>query len=113
MTPSLGKFWHDKKFIFFLLLFAQGKLLTDKERTMRGMSNYPFCECCGLSVESTTHVVRDCRLAHVIWKSVVSRFNWNVFFNLSLVKWIIWNIRNAGKLNFQSGEWGSFYSIAC
>ncbi|KAH1084526.1 hypothetical protein J1N35_024287 [Gossypium stocksii] len=51
--------------------------------------------------ESVIHVVRDCGFAQAVWKSVVPRSNWNVFFNLPLVKWIIWNTRNAEKFNFQ------------
>ncbi|KAK5787443.1 hypothetical protein PVK06_042097 [Gossypium arboreum] len=77
------------------------------------MSNYPFCERYGLCIESVIHVVRDCGFAQAVWKLVVPRYNWNVFFNLPLVKWIIWNIRNVGKFNFLCGKWGSFYLIVC
>lgn len=97
----------------FLWLFSREKTLTNEERTRRGMSNYLFWERCSLSVESAIHVVRDCESAQVVWKLVLPRSNWNVFLNFLLVKWIIWNIRNIGKLNFQSDEWGSFYSIVC
>lgn len=82
----------------FLWLLARVKLLINEERTRRGMSNYPFCERCGLCMEFVIHVVRDCGFVQAIWKSVFPRSNWIVFFSLRLVKWIIWNIRNKGKV---------------
>lgn len=75
VIPSLGKLWHRKEFVFFLLLVAHGKLLTNEERKRRGMSNYPFCECYGLCIESVIHVVQDCWFAQVVWKSIIPRFN--------------------------------------
>lgn len=97
----------------FPWLLARDKLLTNEERARRGMSNYPFCDRYGLDLEFAIHVVRDCGFAQAVWKSVVPRSSWSIFFNLPIVKWIICNIRNVTSFNFWNGKWGSFYSIVC
>lgn len=57
------------------------------------------------------YVVRDCGFSRAIWKSIVPRSLWNVFFRLPTAQWIIWNIQNEGTLVVQKGEWTTFFSI--
>ncbi|MBA0682437.1 hypothetical protein Goari_024160, partial [Gossypium aridum] len=87
------------------------KLLTNEERTRRGITFFSFCEQCGKAMELAIHVVRYCNFTQTVWKSLVPRLNWNVFFNLHVGCWVHWNITNEGNLTIGMGEWPTFFLI--
>ncbi|KAK5785322.1 hypothetical protein PVK06_039894 [Gossypium arboreum] len=70
-----------------------------------------FCEQCGKSHESAFHAVRDCDFAQLVWKHVLPRNVWSVFFNFNIGEWVHCNILNKGMLNVDSGEWLTLFSI--
>lgn len=92
---------------------ACGRLLTNEEHTRRGMTIFPFCDHCGLDVESIMHTVRDSTFPRAIWRSIVPRRLWNDFFSLLVIQWIPWNIRNEGKIVYKYGEWLTFFFPLC
>ncbi|MCI71727.1 ribonuclease H, partial [Trifolium medium] len=46
---------------------AHGKLLTDMERCLRGMSSNDLCPCRDLAPESLMHTIRDCDVVKPFW----------------------------------------------
>ncbi|KAA3488041.1 LINE-type retrotransposon LIb DNA [Gossypium australe] len=55
----------------FLWLVANQRLLTNSERSRRGITHSKACPSCGHDPEDTIHVLRDCWMAKETWKLVV------------------------------------------
>ncbi|KAK8277284.1 hypothetical protein V6Z12_D10G255900 [Gossypium hirsutum] len=72
----------------FLWMLVWNKIFPNEERAQK----------CGKSIESAIHAVRDCDFAQLVWKSLLPRNAWNVFFNFHIGEWIHWNIMNKGCL---------------
>ncbi|KAL5756987.1 hypothetical protein ACOSQ2_021733 [Xanthoceras sorbifolium] len=54
----------------FLWLVFQGKLLTNLQRYVRGLTSDDACPCCHENVEDLNHLFRDCYAAKVVWNEV-------------------------------------------
>ncbi|GMI99700.1 hypothetical protein HRI_003639300 [Hibiscus trionum] len=76
----------------FLWLVVHFRLLTNVERERRYITSDPSCTSCGCAAETILHVLRDCPTTRHLWHSIVPHENHEVFFQLSLRKWIAANI---------------------
>ncbi|KAE8736080.1 Detected protein of unknown function [Hibiscus syriacus] len=50
-----------------LWLICKNKLLSNEERVRRHMANHSACSICGATVESVSHIFRDCVIARAVW----------------------------------------------
>ncbi|MBA0706165.1 hypothetical protein Golax_018291, partial [Gossypium laxum] len=57
------------------------------------------------------HVARDYGFSTLLWKSVVPRRAWSIFFSLPLAIRVNWSISNEGNLESHYGEWPTFFTI--
>lgn len=58
------------------------------------MTSSTHCPRCDFAIEFNLHVVRDCPFARVVWVSILSSSRQGLFFSLSLLDWILWNLHN-------------------
>jgi len=66
-----NRLWKTKapqKMKVFAWLAFQDKLMTNLNRTRRGLTNDPFCSVCGSEFEDVEHVLRTCPRAAWIWR---------------------------------------------
>jgi hypothetical protein len=61
-----------------------------------GLSS-PLCAYCGDQEETSIRVLRDCHLAHELWRQLVPIRKRNVFFMQNLKDWVSDNVMNMDK----------------
>ncbi|KAF7808128.1 ribonuclease H [Senna tora] len=71
----------------------------------------PICLWCSNSREINVHVIRDCPKIVAIWRVFLNPSDRVLFFNLSTMHWIGWNLQR--NYNFASISWPSIFSVAC
>ena len=71
----------------FLWLFLNDKLLTNKTKFERHMTNSNICPRCGRNFEIALHDIRDCPMISNTWLRLVSPSLWSKFFNGGLEQW--------------------------
>ncbi|KAE8700193.1 hypothetical protein F3Y22_tig00110560pilonHSYRG00091 [Hibiscus syriacus] len=54
-----------------LWLICKNKLLSNEERARRHMANHSACSICGATVESVSHIFRDCVIARAVWGNLI------------------------------------------
>ncbi|KAE8676647.1 hypothetical protein F3Y22_tig00111582pilonHSYRG00274 [Hibiscus syriacus] len=55
----------------FIWLAIQDKLLPNVDRWKRNLTPDPCCEICGLSDETSLHILRDCTASRPIWDAII------------------------------------------
>ncbi|KAK8572207.1 hypothetical protein V6N12_028266 [Hibiscus sabdariffa] len=79
----------DDSCILFLWIAYQRKLLTNTERYRRNMSTSSLCVgCSGVVVETTVHVLRDCREIRHLWGQLIPMALEQPFFSMNLQAWL-------------------------
>ncbi|XP_017635662.1 uncharacterized protein LOC108477656 [Gossypium arboreum] len=84
----------------FLWLAYRDCLLTNGERTGRGITDDACCNCCGELLEAILHVLHDCVYTKNVWNSLLTSNVRCWFFQLPLDEWIVKNIQEAFHLSF-------------
>ena len=73
---------------YFVWLAVQERILTNKLRVARRLTEQGNCERCGCLEEDTLHVLRDCPKSKEVWNN----FNRNQFVFNNVKSWITGNI---------------------
>ncbi|KAA3460139.1 reverse transcriptase [Gossypium australe] len=95
----------------FLWLVVNQKLLTNSERSRRGINHSSACPRCGQDPEDTMHVLRDCLMAKETWKLVVLTEEQPRFFSAPLQTWLISNLNCHLKLQEKGTTWLCLFGI--
>ena len=72
----------------FTWLLLKGKLLTNCERSKRGLTQDPFCSICSDQVEDLTHVFRDCPPASSVWRKILPQDMLTDFLRMAPSVWL-------------------------
>ncbi|KAK9032483.1 hypothetical protein V6N11_056745 [Hibiscus sabdariffa] len=86
------------------------KLMTNVERTRRGISDSLCCDLCDGLFESVLHVLRDCPPARVIWDTIVQPSVRMRFFSLDVSEWLMENISSVSTSNPYKLAWNLLFS---
>lgn len=81
---------------FLLWRVAHDRLLTNKARMERQLSQDAHCSACHYPVEEGAHALRDCPMAEFLWKQVIAHGQVQEFFAKPLKEWILWNLLKGG-----------------
>ncbi|WRX12563.1 Reverse transcriptase zinc-binding domain - like 3 [Theobroma cacao] len=76
----------------FLLMCLQQRLLTNKKWVRHHLSNDSACSQCSIEEESTSHVLRNCLVAKVIWTRLLPNGNTGWFNISSIIEWFLHNL---------------------
>ncbi|KAG8499648.1 hypothetical protein CXB51_006070 [Gossypium anomalum] len=95
----------------FLWLAFQQRLLTNSERTRRGISHSSSCTVCGNDLEDLVHVLRDCPNANDVWKIVVPDQLKQRFFSLPFHDWFILNLCFHERLQESGVTWSCLFGL--
>ncbi|KAF7808046.1 ribonuclease H [Senna tora] len=71
----------------------------------------PIYLWCSNSREINVHAIRDYPKIVAIWRAFLNPSDRALFFNLSTIHWIGWNLQR--NYNFASISWPSIFSVAC
>lgn len=93
----------------FLWLVLSNKLLTNKERCRRHMTETKHCDSCSNKVEDMEHVLRGCALAKECWGFIVPRDRLESFSNLPFDKWLAANLKDGQR----KAGWSTMFGILC
>ena len=77
---------------FFLWLATHDRLMTNAFRATRGLTSDPGCKACPHEVETTMHILRDCKYARDVWNSLRPTGEDATFYSTSLRNWIRQNL---------------------
>ncbi|KAL4278329.1 hypothetical protein GQ457_03G040370 [Hibiscus cannabinus] len=94
----------------FTWLALNQKLMTNAERSRRGISSSPCCDLCGGTIETVIHVLRDCTTARAIWDSILSPTQASNFFSSSATEWLIVNISDVSFAFAGTLPWNLFFT---
>ncbi|KAK8521567.1 hypothetical protein V6N12_031461 [Hibiscus sabdariffa] len=111
--PYWMKVWKlavPQRLRLFLWLALNQKLMTNAERSRRGISPSPCCHLCGVMIESVIHVLRDCSPARAIWDSILSPAQTSNFFSSGVAKWLLDNISVASFSLSGTLPWNLLFS---
>lgn len=86
----------------FIWKVAHDRLMTNVERTRRGMTGSDLCPRCSQAPETIMHVLRDCEFALTIWEKLVHPEVWHKFASLGHSKWLEYNLKS---LDIGIGSW--------
>ena len=78
----------------FIWTVLHDRLKTKRELMRRHLVSNGYCDRCGLDLESTLHVLRDCPMTQRIWNHFVPRSFQADFYSKPLKEWIISNIQS-------------------
>ncbi|CAN1831532.1 Putative ribonuclease H protein At1g65750 [Linum perenne] len=79
----------------FMWLVHHDRLMTNKERNRRHISDNSDCGCCAGIEESVDHALRCCPIAKTIWLKVYSRAQSHRFFTAAFPIWWEENLRRS------------------
>lgn len=92
-------------------MFKQ-RLLTNAERTRRGIGIDPTCGICGQEYEDVLHTLWDCTAARDIWNHLIPLGEHPTFYSGSLFEWMELNLRNQQAVNLARGvNWHCLFGI--
>ncbi|KAJ6910619.1 hypothetical protein NC652_021315 [Populus alba x Populus x berolinensis] len=69
----------------FLWATAYDRLMINENRKRGYQTDNPLCRNCPMVVENTLHVLRECPLARVVWKTILEQKDWMGFVNTELI----------------------------
>ncbi|KAK0578627.1 hypothetical protein LWI29_013416 [Acer saccharum] len=81
------------KILYFIWTLVHERILTNHHRTVRGMSNDPFCPRCNVGIESIDHLLWGCRDAKFIWENVSAGSTSSSAYRGDLVSWLEGNLQ--------------------
>ncbi|KAK8476546.1 hypothetical protein V6N11_066594 [Hibiscus sabdariffa] len=93
----------------FIWLVLKRRLMTNEERTRRGLTSDASCPCCGCISESIAHILRDCPSTRALWCSILPPDRHALFFSSSLEHWVVSNIRSKLRFSDSSTPWACFF----
>ncbi|KAL5769785.1 hypothetical protein ACOSP7_013939 [Xanthoceras sorbifolium] len=82
------------KIIYFLWLVFHGKLLTNLQRNIRGLSNVAVCPRCEEGIKDIQHLLCNCRFSAVVCRAVWRGCMETVSFNSCVKEWLISNLNH-------------------
>ena len=114
-SPSLSPSWIWKagttpRIKFFLWLCFHNSLPTCDVLAHRGISLTQECSLCHSSLETITHVLRDCSVAHGFWLSLGIFGNTTNFFTVTFSCWLEHNCTSTAHSLQHCLPW-KFYSL--
>ncbi|KAL5818299.1 hypothetical protein ACOSQ4_022141 [Xanthoceras sorbifolium] len=83
----------------FIWMIVHGKLLTNKQRGVRGLTNDTMCQRCEEREESLDHLFRKCRFSRLIWEDCWKGITNSQCFKSNWDEWLINNLRNTTCLS--------------
>ncbi|CAN1860132.1 Putative ribonuclease H protein At1g65750 [Linum perenne] len=89
----------------FMWLVAHNRLLTNKERKRRHLTDNDTCSCCGTMVETIDHILRSCPIANEVWRKIAPINLFPSFFNTNFDVW--WND------NMKNSSWKVQFGVTC
>lgn len=92
------KIWTTKvpqRYRLFLWQVYHGRIMTNQVRFLFGLTSNSFCTLCNHETESCLHILRDCKYAKEIWKSLLEPNMFADFFKDELQTWIKKNLTAA------------------
>ncbi|CAN1852510.1 Putative ribonuclease H protein At1g65750 [Linum perenne] len=108
-AASWSKVWSwegPAKIRQFLWLVTHGKLMTNEERRRRHLSPDAICPECQGGCEDGEHVLRSCRIAQRVWRSMLPEVLEGAEANSSFLDWWIKGIGNCeSSLSFGVIAW--------
>ena len=84
----------------FLWIVCHERLLGNVMRFKRHMTDDPKCFVCGAPEESTIHILRDCPLARMVWKTLGGPAVASAFYTPSIKEWITMNLTHNEDTDF-------------
>lgn len=92
------KIWTTKvpqRYRLFLWQVYHRRIMTNHVRFLFGLTSNSFCTLCNHETESCLHILRDCKYAKEIWKSLLEPNMFADFFKDELQTWIKKNLTAA------------------
>ncbi|MBA0631601.1 hypothetical protein Godav_000460, partial [Gossypium davidsonii] len=86
-------------------------LLTNVERTRRGISHSSSCPICGYETEDILYVLRDCSAAKEVWAPVVPFDQQYRFFSGTLHEWLNDNLCSHFRLVGRWTTWSCLFRL--
>ncbi|WCJ35671.1 DNAse I-like superfamily protein [Euphorbia peplus] len=94
----------------FLWLVVHNRILTNSNRKIRHLCESDQCPVCS-NQESVLHVLRDCRVAAVVWRCFLPPASCPEFFSANRSSWVLGNLSSAAR--WRSIPWPVIFSVAC
>ena len=91
----------------FMWLDHHGKLMTNHERTRRGLTANPHCECCPTTIEDLNRV---CSKESTVWLQLAKHETIRQAQHMAFQEWLIWNL-NQINVHGDGGEWKDQFAI--
>lgn len=82
--------------VFAWILFHR-RLLTNRERWRRRMTDSPLCVRCNENDEEVLHAIRDCPIAREVWVWLILLELVDDFFKLGFKEWVVWLVRRVKR----------------
>jgi hypothetical protein len=95
----------------FVWLVKHDRLLTNDRKHIMGLGS-DRCEFCRDTVETTLHVLRDCKLVRTLWISLVDSSLRYQFFTCDLNDWNAMNLGSKGRKSAYD-DWSCMWAMAC
>ncbi|KAA3474835.1 GTP cyclohydrolase 1-like [Gossypium australe] len=108
---SIWRYQGPHRVRLFLWIVANQRLLTNSERTRRGIGQSNACPRCGHACEDIMHVLRDCTTAKEAWILVVPLEKHSRFFSEPLQSWLTSNLCCHLKLQDKETTWSCLFGI--
>lgn len=86
------------------------RLKTKLELRRRHLDSDGICDRCGLELESTLHVLRDCPVAKRTWNCLIPKSLQADFFSLSLKDQVFFNIRSKEQTR-RNVDWSYIFGV--
>ncbi|KAH9649197.1 putative ribonuclease H protein [Citrus sinensis] len=94
----------------FISIVLHDRLKTKRELMRRHFASNGYCDRCGLDLESTLRVLRDCPMAQRIWNHFVLRSFQVDFYSKPLKEWIIYNIQSKEQYEWNL-DWSCIFGF--
>lgn len=98
----IWKYQGPQRVRFFLWIADKQRLLTNSERTRRGLSHNSSFSVCGNETKDILHVLRDSLAAKEVWKHVIHIRQQTRFFSDSFQIWLSSNLSLSHEI---AGSW--------
>ncbi|XP_016732262.1 uncharacterized protein [Gossypium hirsutum] len=108
---SIWKYLGPQRVRVFLWLAFKQRILTNSERTRRGIDHSNSCTLCGHDFEDLGHVLRDCPSAKDIWMLVLPEQLTQRFFSVSFQDWLLLNLCFHERLQGSGLTWSCLFGL--
>ncbi|KAA3453503.1 reverse transcriptase [Gossypium australe] len=107
----IWKYQGPQRVRIFLWLVTNQRLLTNSERSRRGIAQSSACQRCDHNLEDIMHVLCDCLMAKEAWMLVVPPEKQSRFFFDPLQTWLTTNLSCHLKLQDKGINWSCLFRI--